>query len=34
VSPNNLLADGVDQNDKSFLSTFPYVAHPFPGFEQ
>jgi hypothetical protein len=34
VSPNNLLADGIDQNDKSFLSTFPYVAHPFPGFEQ
>jgi hypothetical protein len=34
VSPNNLLGDGVDQNDKSFLPTFPYVAHPFPGYEQ
>jgi uncharacterized protein DUF4331 len=33
VSPNNLLSDGVDQNDKSFLPTFPYVAHPFPGYE-
>jgi Domain of unknown function (DUF4331) len=34
VSPNNQLGDGVDQNDKSFLATFPYVAHPFPGYEQ
>jgi hypothetical protein len=34
VSPNNLLGDGVDRNDKSFLPTFPYVPHPFPGYEQ
>jgi Domain of unknown function (DUF4331) len=34
VSPNNLLSDGVDANDKPFLAHFPYVAHPFPGFEQ
>ena len=34
VSPNNLLGDGVDGNDKPFLAHFPYVAHPFPGFEQ
>jgi hypothetical protein len=34
VSPNNLLGDGVDANDKPFLAHFPYVAHPFPGFEQ
>src|SRR4029079_8163819 len=26
ISPNNLLADGVDQNDKPFLTSFPYVA--------
>jgi hypothetical protein len=34
VSPNNQLGDGVNQNDKSFLSSFPYVAHPFAGYEQ
>jgi hypothetical protein len=34
VSPNNLLGDGVDANDKPFLAHFPYVAHPFAGFEQ
>jgi hypothetical protein len=33
VSPNNVLGDGVDQNDKAFLLKFPYVASPFPGFE-
>jgi hypothetical protein len=33
-APNNQLGDGVNQNDKSFLSTFPYVAHPFAGYEQ
>jgi hypothetical protein len=32
-SPNNILADSVDKNDKPFLTTFPYVAHPFPGYE-
>ncbi len=32
-APNNLLGDGVDQNDKSLLPTFPYVGHPFPGYE-
>ena len=25
------LGDGVDQNDKPFLSAFPYVAAPTPG---
>jgi hypothetical protein len=29
--PNNLLTDGVDANDKAFLSTFPYVALPHRG---
>ena len=32
-APNNLLADGVDANDKPFLPNFPYVASPFPGYE-
>jgi hypothetical protein len=27
------LGDGVDQNDKPFLSTFPYVASPTSGFD-
>ncbi len=31
-SPNNKLGDGVDQNDKAFLASFPYVASPFSGF--
>ncbi|MDQ3282712.1 MAG: DUF4331 domain-containing protein [Acidobacteriota bacterium] len=31
--PNNALTDGVDANDKAFLSTFPYVALPNQGFE-
>jgi len=33
ISPNNALGDGVDSNDKPFLATFPYVAHPFAGYE-
>jgi hypothetical protein len=32
-SPNNALTDGVDANDKPFLSTFPYVALPWQGVE-
>lgn len=32
-NPNNQLTDGVDANDKPFLSTFPYVALPSQGFE-
>jgi hypothetical protein len=31
VSPNNLLGDGVDKNDKPFLAKFPYMANPFAG---
>lgn len=31
--PNNLLTDGVDANDKLFLSTFPYLASPHQGYE-
>jgi len=32
-SPNNLLGDGVDANDKPFLTTFPYAATPHSGYE-
>jgi hypothetical protein len=32
-APNNALTDGVDANDRAFLSTFPYVALPNQGFE-
>lgn len=31
--PNNMLTDGVDANERPFLSTFPYVALPHQGFE-
>jgi hypothetical protein len=31
-SPNNLLGDGVDANDKTFSTTFPYVASPRQGY--
>ncbi len=32
-SPNNLLGDGVDGNDKAFLTSFPYVSSPWQGYE-
>ena len=32
-SPNNALTDGVDANDRAFLSTFPYAPLPHQGFE-
>jgi hypothetical protein len=32
-APNNALTDGVDANERAFLSTFPYVALPHQGFE-
>lgn len=32
-NPNNQLTDGVDQNDRPFLSTFPYAPLPNQGFE-
>ena len=31
-SPNNLLGDGVNENDVPFLSTFPYQADPSSGY--
>lgn len=33
VSPNNALGDGVDFNDKACLSSFPYVATPWSGYQ-
>ena len=32
-SPNNLIGDGVDANDKPFSTTFPYVARPHQGYD-
>lgn len=32
-APNNLLGDGVDENDMAFLSTFPYAPTPHAGYE-
>ncbi len=31
-TPNNMLGDGCDANDKSFLNSFPYVAGPHQGY--
>src|SRR5262245_51563734 len=31
--PNNAVGDGVDANEKPFLSSFPYLASPFQGYE-
>jgi hypothetical protein len=32
-TPNSLLGDGVDRNEKPFLTTFPYVALPHQGYD-
>jgi Domain of unknown function (DUF4331) len=32
-SPNDLLGDGVDSNDKPFSTTFPYLAPPNQGYD-
>jgi len=32
-SPNNLLGDGVDANEKPFSTSFPYVATPHQGYD-
>ena len=32
-APNNLLGDGVDENDMPFLSAFPYASTPHAGYE-
>jgi hypothetical protein len=32
-TPNSQLGDGVDQNEKTFQRTFPYVASPHQGYD-
>jgi len=32
LTPNNMVGDGCDANDKSFLDSFPYVAGPWSGY--
>jgi uncharacterized protein DUF4331 len=32
-SPNNIVGDGVDKNDKLFFTEFPYLATPFAGYD-
>jgi hypothetical protein len=32
-SPNDLIGDGVDENDVSFLSTFPFAGTPHSGYD-
>ena len=32
LSPNNIVGDGVDENDQTFESAFPYVALPNQGY--
>jgi hypothetical protein len=32
-TPNNLLGDGVDENDRPFHVSFPYVGEPHQGYE-
>ena len=32
-SPNNIVGDGVDKNDKPFFTAFPYLATPFAGYD-
>jgi hypothetical protein len=33
LSPNNVVGDGVDANENTFLASFPYVAAPNRGYE-
>jgi hypothetical protein len=32
-APNNILGDGVNENDRAFRTTFPYLASPVSGYE-
>lgn len=34
LSPGNILGDGVDKNDASCLSSFPYVGTPHSGYDR
>lgn len=33
IAPNNQLVDGVFGNDGEFLTTFPYIPTPHPGYD-
>ena len=33
TAPNNQLGDGVQQNDRPFRTSFPYLATPWSGYE-
>jgi hypothetical protein len=33
-SPNNILGDGVNGNDRPFLGSFPYEANPWQGYSR
>jgi hypothetical protein len=33
LSPNNMVGDGCDANDRAFGSKFPYVATPWQGYD-
>jgi len=33
VSPNNVLGDGVDVNDRAFRTSFPYLGTPHQGYD-
>jgi hypothetical protein len=33
VSPNNILGDGVNENDRPFRTSFPYLATPWSGYD-
>ncbi len=33
LSPNNMVGDGCDANDRAFRDEFPYVAQPWSGYD-
>ncbi len=33
IAPNNILGDGVNENDRPFLTRFPYLATPWSGYD-
>ncbi|MEJ7578262.1 MAG: DUF4331 domain-containing protein [Pyrinomonadaceae bacterium] len=33
IAPNNILGDGVNENDRPFLTRFPYLATPYSGYD-
>jgi hypothetical protein len=32
-SPNDLIGDGVNENDVPFLASFPFIGTPHQGYE-